>query len=265
MDRSQRVAVISAEGKVLQQWGKPGTGPGEFHFMGTDTSDPNGYDGKIAVGSDGEVYVPDTENSRVQVFTPDGRFVRQFGRLGSGKGQFLFLFDLAVDDTGSIYLVDAQLNMIRKLSTDGKFVWQIGGSAADDPDLIAVEGTFHLSTFDSHGRLVVANDTNGRILYLDRDGHKVDAFGRSNLFLSYIGRDLGGPCEATVDAQGDTYVSACDKGPTLVFDRAHRLVAIWPGLPDPLFRSPVFGPNGEVFALTYDGDILRLRITLPQG
>jgi hypothetical protein len=52
-------------------------------------------------------------------------------------------------------------------------------------------------------------------------------------------------------------------GPTLVFDRAHRLIAKWPGTEHPLRRSPCFGPHGEVFALAFDGTILRLHITLP--
>ena len=70
-------------------------------------------------------------------------------------------------------------------------------------------------------------------------------------------------CEVTVDAVGDTYVSGCGAGPTLVFDRAHQLIAKWPGIPYSLLRSPVFGPHGEVFALVRDGTILRLRITVP--
>ena len=50
---------------------------------------------------------------------------------------------------------------------------------------------------------------------------------------------------------------------TLVYDRAHRLIAKWPGTQYSLLRSPDFGPNGEVFALATDGSILKLRITLP--
>jgi len=49
----------------------------------------------------------------------------------------------------------------------------------------------------------------------------------------------------------------------LVYDRAHRLIAKWPGTMSSLFVSPVFGPNGEVFALAVDGSILKLHITLP--
>jgi DNA-binding beta-propeller fold protein YncE len=62
-----RVHRFSADGKLLQSWGEPGAGPGQFHV-------PHG----IAVGPDGTVYVADRENSRVQLFSPDGKFFRQW-------------------------------------------------------------------------------------------------------------------------------------------------------------------------------------------
>jgi len=109
------------------------------------------------------------------------------------------------------------------------------------------------------------NDDQQRILYIDASGHKVDAF--SPHFPTYF--PIGGACEATVDAAGDTFVSGCGPGShpgsglTLAFDRAHRLVATWPSSKDPLRRSPVFGSHGEVFALAFNGSILKLHITVP--
>jgi hypothetical protein len=52
-------------------------------------------------------------------------------------------------------------------------------------------------------------------------------------------------------------------GPTLVYDHAHRLIAKWPGTTYSLLASPVFGPQGEVFALATDRSILRLHLTSP--
>jgi hypothetical protein len=89
----------------------------------------------------------------------------------------------------------------------------------------------------------------------------VDAFSPST-----SGSPTGNVCEATADAVGNTFVSGCGPqptGPTLVYDRTHRLIAKWPGTTYSLLRSPVFGPRGEVFALATDGSILKLHITLP--
>ena len=62
-----RVHKFSPDGKPLLSWGEPGSGPGQFHV-------PHG----IAVAPDGSVYVADRENSRLQVFTPDGDFLREW-------------------------------------------------------------------------------------------------------------------------------------------------------------------------------------------
>jgi len=253
-DLSQRVTVISPAGNVLRRWGRPGSGPGEFQFIAFDPTTPADIHGKVAVGPDGMVYVSDSGNSRVQVFTAQGRFVRQFGSFGTGKGQFLHASDLVVDKAGNVYVADEQALAVTKFSHAGQVIWQIG-SASGDPDLI---GHHHLAAIDPHGRIVMVNDDLQIVLYVDPGGHVLDAFSPHY--------PAGPACEATVDAAGNTYVSGCGPtpgAPTLVFDRSHRLIAEWPGSTYRLLRSPVFGPGGEVFALASDGSILKLRITLP--
>lgn len=264
-DLSQRVTVISPAGKVLRRWGKPGSLPGEFRFITDDPTTPTDIHGKIAVGPDGKVYVSDSGNGRVQVFTPRGRFIRQFGSFGSGKGKLLSPFDLAVDDASNVYVVDDRSSTVTKFSPTGKVIWRIGGAASTNPDLTR---NFHLASIDAHGRLVMMIDGE-RIIYVDSSGHEVDAFSPS--LPSSVAE--GHFCEVTVDAVGDTYVSpGCGPvsphpptGPTLVYDRAHRLIGEWPGSTYYLLRSPVFGPHGEVFALATGGSVLKLHVTLPGG
>ncbi len=257
-DLSQRVTVISPTGKVLRRWGKPGARPGQFRFIPGDPAAPTDVQGAITIGQDGKVYVSDSGNGRVQVFGPEGRFVRQFGGFGSGKGQFLRPYDLVVDDAGNVYVVDDTAKTLTKFSPTGKVIWTIGGGASSDRDLT---GHFHFTSFDAHGRLVIVNDDQGRVLYVDPSGHKVDAFSPDSAAFPF-----GIVCHATVDAAGNTYVAGCGPNPTaptLVYDRAHRLIAKGPGSKYSLLRSPVFGPHGEVFALATDGSVLKLHITLP--
>jgi DNA-binding beta-propeller fold protein YncE len=59
-----RVHRFAPDGRLIDSWGEPGSGPGEFHI-------PHG----IAVGADGVVYVADRENSRIQIFSPEGRLL----------------------------------------------------------------------------------------------------------------------------------------------------------------------------------------------
>lgn len=65
-----RVHHFTADGKLLHSWGAPGSGPGQFHV-------PHG----IAIGGDGTVYVADRENSRIQLFSPDGVYLREWANL----------------------------------------------------------------------------------------------------------------------------------------------------------------------------------------
>ena len=59
-----RIHKFTADGELVQSWGEPGTGPGQFQV-------PHG----IAVDHNGLVYLADRENSRIQIFTPEGKFV----------------------------------------------------------------------------------------------------------------------------------------------------------------------------------------------
>jgi DNA-binding beta-propeller fold protein YncE len=250
-DTSQAVAVISPDGNLVRRWGQEGTGPGELSFVSLDPSDASDVHASIAVGPDGQVYVSESGNYRIEVFSATGKYIRQFGSLGSAEGQFLAPFDLAVDTVGNVYVVDDKGGTVSKFSSTGDFVWRIGGFSAEDPDLVGYE---HLASVDTHGRVVMTNDDKGRILYVDAKGHKVDAFTTHE----------GGACDVTVDAAGDTFVNYGCGGPgdTDVFDRTHRLIG---GCYSscPLLSSPRFGPKGEVFALGQDGTILKLEVTLP--
>jgi 6-bladed beta-propeller len=254
---SQRVIVISPTGHFLRRWGGLGTGSGEFHFISTNTSEPLALDGSLAVDSQGLVYVSDSGNARIQVFTPEGRFVRQFGSFGYGPGEFDSPADLTVDGAGNVYVLDAgRPGVVNKFSPGGNLVWQVGGATSPDPDL---RGHLDSPGIDQHDRLVMVDDDTGGIIYLDpENGHKVDGF-------DPVGTaPTAHWCEVSVDALGDTFLTGC--GPpqaSKVFDRTHTLIGEWEGGEDGLATAPRFGPNGEVFARGWDGSLLELKITLP--
>jgi sugar lactone lactonase YvrE len=248
-DAGQHVTVVSPGGNVLTRWGGRGSGPGQFTFV-THTAGVRGVTAPVAVGTDGRVYVADSGNERVEVFSPTGRFIREFGSPGSGMGQFLFPSFIAVDAHGNVFVADDEQEMISKFSPDGHVEWRIGGASAGDPYLI---GHFHIATVDAHERLVALNDDAGQVLYIDENRRIVANF-------------AAGGCDVTADAAGFTYTNGCEEPldpghDTMVYDRTHHLVGEWD---DSGFGyAPRFGPNSEVFTLGEDGSILKLKVSLP--
>src|SRR5687767_4060096 len=70
-----RVVKFSRVGKYLSEWGKRGTGPGEF-----------GLPHNIVVDGQGRVYVSDRDNQRIQIFDADGKFLSEWKGTGGVSG-----------------------------------------------------------------------------------------------------------------------------------------------------------------------------------
>ncbi len=87
---NSRVVKYSAEGRFLLQWGKKGTAAGEFDL-------PHG----IALDAEGRVYVADRQNDRIQVFTPDGKFLAQWKSAAMGRP-----YGVRIGREGRAYVAD---------------------------------------------------------------------------------------------------------------------------------------------------------------
>lgn len=86
----------------------------------------------IALDAAGRVYVADTWNCRIQVFDPNGRFLRTFGSQGVRPGQFVRPKGLGVDSEGHVYVVDAGFSNFQIFTPEGKPLMFVG-SAGDAP------------------------------------------------------------------------------------------------------------------------------------
>jgi DNA-binding beta-propeller fold protein YncE len=87
---TDRIEKFSPAGELLAQWGGSGTGPGQF-------SNPTG----LAVDSEGNVFVVDSDNNRIQELSSGGQYVTQWK---GPKGGFVFTSKIAIDDHGSMYV-----------------------------------------------------------------------------------------------------------------------------------------------------------------
>jgi sugar lactone lactonase YvrE len=97
--------------KVAGAWGKTGTATGQFATGG----------GGVAVDRSGNVYVADSDNNRVQVFSAKGSFLRKWGSIGGGDGQFTRAEDVAVSPDGSIWVADDGGGRYQQFSAGGAF------------------------------------------------------------------------------------------------------------------------------------------------
>jgi len=81
----------------------------------------------VAVDQDGNLYVSDTLNDRVEEFDADGAFIRAFGKNGDGPGYFSRPKGIAVDCDGHVWVADAMLNRLQIFTKEGDLRLVVGG------------------------------------------------------------------------------------------------------------------------------------------
>ena len=101
--QNSRVIKFDKDGKFLAEWGRKGTGPGEFNL-------PHA----IAVDSKGLVYVADRENRRIQVFKPDGTYVTEW--------HVMRPFGMAMTPRDELWVADAEKNSVVQLNLKGEVI-----------------------------------------------------------------------------------------------------------------------------------------------
>ena len=80
----------------------------------------------MAIDGQGNVYVVDAGNNRIQVFTVDGEYLRQFGSKEEGE-QLQDPISIAIDTCNFIYVSEGGSGCISIFSTAGEFIKSFGG------------------------------------------------------------------------------------------------------------------------------------------
>lgn len=153
-----RIQHFDAQRKLLASWGSFGAGDGQL-------SKPT----DIVAGPDGNVYVADGARGDIQVFSPDGTFVRA---MGDGKvGQPDHFAWLGMDAEGNVYAATAN-RYVLKFAADGQLVLQIDCKALSGDVTDSAAGPdghlFVTFTSDSDERLrgFAEFDADGKLLHL---------------------------------------------------------------------------------------------------
>lgn len=111
-----QVFKFSPDGKLLMTLGAQGGGTGRDGF-----NQPN----DVVTGPDGRIYVAEGhggDNARIVVFDRGGKYLTEFGKKGSGPGEFDQPHGLAFDAQGRLFVADRSNNRIQILDAEGKFI-----------------------------------------------------------------------------------------------------------------------------------------------
>lgn len=243
--------IFNPDGTFAEAWGTPGSGDGQFNFI--RASNGNTF-GAIAFAPDGSFYVADLGNFRVQKFDKDRNFLFAWGTAGTGNGQFIEAFDVALDADGNVFVLDDKRDDVQKFTPDGTFLLKFGGAGADDGELDFPS----FMTVDPDGNVWVSDSTNGRIEIWANDGTFLASWNGG-------GRAVAAT-DIVVDAHGRAFVTETDSNfsGVLVLDRFGRVIGSFgsAGTGDGQFTVAAgiaLDSEGNVYVTDMIGPVTRLE------
>lgn len=171
--------------------------PGDFLF---DIGTPHlfGRPSGIAVDANSNLYAINLQSVLLKVNSA-GKFVTQWGSIGTDNGQFKSPEGLAVDSYGNVYVADTGNNRIQKFDASGTYLGQWGSSGGGNGQFARPVG--------------LAIDSSGNVYVADADNFRVQMFNSSGGYLAQWGSfgsgngQFEGISAIAVDCTGSVYVT----------------------------------------------------------
>ena len=128
----------------------------------------------LSYGPNGELYVADWFNHRIEKFNPDRSFATQWGGYGTGDGSLIFPRGVLVEPDGTVLVTDSENNRLSFFNANGGFVDTliplVFGLNRPGQTAVAADGTFW-----------IADSDNNRLVHIDSAGDRAqgrDGFGQ---------------------------------------------------------------------------------------
>jgi len=252
------------EGVTNMFEGGRGAGKGQF-------DSPTG----IAVDTKGNILVADTNNGRIEKFSPNGTFLSTLGTDRIGHGQLVEPNGIAIDYAGNIYVAEVGSNhRVQKLSPDGTFIAEWKGPdvgfygprriaiGSDDSIYVVDQGRTRIVKFTPDGQVltvwgtkgsgdgqfddpasVAVDPTTNKVYVADPRNKRIQVFDSDGKFLTkWIVPEWGGPYgfeDLAIDPNnGRLYASSANVNSVLIFDlNGNKVGALTPKPPNQ-FQGP---------------------------
>jgi hypothetical protein len=135
--------------------------------IGSDKANEDFYKAKsFAVGRNGQIYILDSGNSRIQCFSKEGKFLFGFGRRGQGPGELSKnASNIKILSDGNIYVIDNSSRRINIYNLEGKFLFSAKTSAWYN-DIVLLNNTYYLSN--------ILLEENHKPIHISRSLGKID-------------------------------------------------------------------------------------------
>ena len=114
----------------------------------------------LGIGPGDTVFVADSCNHRVQVFSADGKFLTQFGKAGDGLGEMSYPYDVRVDSEGYRYVCEFGNHRVQVFNSQNQPIEILGGAGSEPSEM---SNPWSID-FDSEGNLYIADSGNHRVL-----------------------------------------------------------------------------------------------------
>jgi len=157
----------------------------------------------------GNIYVADDSNHQVQVFDPEGNFLRKWGGYGTATGMFARPHGIHVSSDDKVYVAEYDGDRVQVFDLNGKYIRTVGQTGTGDGQLA--------------GAVDVTTDSAGNIYVADHDLHRIMVFTPQGTYLRQWGSNGSG------DGQFNVPCSLCrlPEDRIAVADRSNNRVQIF--------------------------------------
>lgn len=197
--RGHQVFKFDPHGKLLMTLGKAGVA-GKGHDTFDQPTD-------VAVAANGDIFVSDGHgsNNRIVKFSKDGQYIKEWGKSGSGPGEFNQPHAIDIDPQGRIFVADRSNNRLQIFDQDGNFIdaWKQFGRPSGF--FIGKDGTLLVTNSQTNAK---TNPGKKRGIFIGNiQDAAVTAFIPDPQVDDQDNSTISGASGVSVDAEGSVYAA----------------------------------------------------------